>query len=845
MNYKDMKIGTRLGISFGLVLLITILTALITLNMVASIQGNLRDIVNDNNVKVRLNNDMADATHIVARVMRTVVLLKDKAQKEHERDKIVKARGDYDKSWAELEKMPASAEGHAFRKKIFEAHAAAAAVNNQVIELGMADKEAEATLLLLKEAGPATQRLQDALGENIVFQNTNTERDSAQAETEYQNTRGLLIAANTLVVVFAALAGWLVTRSIVRPLKIAVLAADDVAVGKLDRKLPEPSKDETGQLLQSFAKMQLVLAQFQGAQAEMARQHQAGMIDFAIPAEQLPGEYAVMARSTNELVQAHIALNAKVIDLALAYSEGKLDLTMERLPGQKARVSEAMDKVQAIMQQASAAATFNLRIRNSLDSLPANVTVSNSDALLVHATPPAKSLLKLIAGPGFDADAFYGSKLSTLFTQADAAAQFDRAVKTGETVDMELAGRKLRLQARPVLDAAGKTIGRVTQWFDRTDEIAAEQEVASIVAAAGAGDFSKRLSTEGKTGFLEVISVGMNELIATSEQGLGDVAEVMAAFAEGDLTRRIERDYKGLFGKVKDSVNATATNLTRVIGEVRDASDALLGASDQVSATAQSLSQAASEQAASVEETSGQIDVMSASIAQNSDNAKVTDGMATKANKEATDGGSAVSATVQAMKQIASKIGIVDDIAYQTNLLALNAAIEAARAGEHGKGFAVVAAEVRKLAERSQLAAKEIGDLASSSVDTAERAGKLLDDIVPSIQKTSELVQEIAAASNEQSESVVQIGGAMGQLTKATQQNASASEELAATSEELSGQAKQLQDSIAFFNVGDTSSRATARLDNPSSRRARTPRLASTVISAVVRSASGNNFRPY
>jgi methyl-accepting chemotaxis protein len=192
---------------------------------------------------------------------------------------------------------------------------------------------------------------------------------------------------------------------------------------------------------------------------------------------------------------------------------------------------------------------------------------------------------------------------------------------------------------------------------------------------------------------------------------------------------------------------------------------------------------------------------MSASISQNSDNAKVTNGMATKASKEAAEGGDAVAQTVGAMKSIASKIGIIDDIAYQTNLLALNAAIEAARAGEHGKGFAVVAAEVRKLAERSQEAAKEIGDLAATSVSTAERAGRLLDEIVPSIQKTSELVQEIAAASSEQSESVVQIGGAMGQLSRATQQNASASEELAATSEELSGQAEQLQQSIAFFKI--------------------------------------------
>jgi methyl-accepting chemotaxis protein len=845
MNFKDMKIGTRLGLAFGLVLIITILSALMTLHQVAGIQENLHDIVNDNNVKIRLNNDMADTTHIIARVMRSVVLLKDKALKEHERDKILKARADYDKAWAALEKMPAGDEGKAFRRKIFEAHGAAAGLNNQVIALGMADKEAEATELLLKEAGPATQRLQDAIGENIALQQANTEHDSIQAEADYQTTRNLLIGANTLLVLVAALAGWLVTRSIVGPLQVAVRAADDVALGKLDGTLPEASQDETGQLLQAFARMQRVLAQFQAAQTEMARQHQAGMIDFVMPAAQLPGEYAAMARSTNELVQAHIALNAQVIDLALAYSEGKLDLAMQRLPGQKARISEAMDKVQAIMQQAAAAATFNLRIRNSLDSLPANVTVSNAEALLVHATPPAKALLKLIAGPSFDADAFYGSKLSTLFTQGDAAAQFDRAVKTGATVDMEIAGRKLRLQARPVLDAAGQPIGRVTQWLDRTDEIAAEHEVASIVAAAGAGDFSQRLRMEGKSGFLEVISVGMNELIATSEQGLGDVAEVMTAFAEGDLTRRIERDHQGLFAKVKDSVNATANNLTRVISEVRAASDALLGAADQVSATAQSLSQAASEQAASVEETSGQIDAMSASISQNSDNAKVTDGMATKANTEATEGGSAVGETVQAMKQIASKISIVDDIAYQTNLLALNAAIEAARAGEHGKGFAVVAAEVRKLAERSQLAAKEIGDLASSSVATAERAGKLLDEIVPSIQKTSELVQEIAAASTEQSESVVQIGGAMGQLTKATQQNASASEELAATSEELSGQAQQLQDSIAFFRVSDESAKAPARLESTAQRRATPSRFLSAVTPAAVRAVSGKNFKPY
>ncbi|MDD5028879.1 MAG: methyl-accepting chemotaxis protein, partial [Rhodoferax sp.] len=225
-------------------------------------------------------------------------------------------------------------------------------------------------------------------------------------------------------------------------------------------------------------------------------------------------------------------------------------------------------------------------------------------------------------------------------------------------------------------------------------------------------------------------------------------------------------------------------------------------------------------------------------------------GMATKTTKEAADGGSAVSQTVTAMKQIADKISIVDDIAYQTNLLALNAAIEAARAGEHGKGFAVVAAEVRKLAERSQEAAKEIGELAGSSVTTAERAGKLLDEIVPSIQKTSELVQEIAAASNEQSESVTQIGGAMGQLSKATQQNASASEELAATSEELSGQAEQLQQSIAFFDTGAGQQPASDRHALPAPERragagAASARAHAPLIAAPVRQRASGNFKPY
>jgi methyl-accepting chemotaxis protein len=281
----------------------------------------------------------------------------------------------------------------------------------------------------------------------------------------------------------------------------------------------------------------------------------------------------------------------------------------------------------------------------------------------------------------------------------------------------------------------------------------------------------------------------------------GYVSEVVARVAQGDMTVRIDLD-KGDNDSMLYAFKSMVDKLSGIISEVRAATDNISSASQQVSGTAQTVSQATTEQAASVEETSAAVEQMSASVNQNAENAKVTDSMSLQASTKANEGGVAVKETVQAMKQIADKISIIDDIAYQTNLLALNAAIEAARAGEHGKGFAVVAAEVRKLAERSQVAAQEIGEVAGGSVALAERAGKLLDEMLPAINKTSDLVQEIAAASNEQSTGLRQVNGAMAQMNKITQQNASASEELAATAEEMSTQASQLQQLVAFFRVG-------------------------------------------
>jgi len=315
--------------------------------------------------------------------------------------------------------------------------------------------------------------------------------------------------------------------------------------------------------------------------------------------------------------------------------------------------------------------------------------------------------------------------------------------------------------------------------------------------------------------FLALLAAGF-QLVRHVRRALALAVDAAERIARGDLRERVAVTSRDEIGDLQSAMRAMGDKLATVIGEVRVGADALGSAAGQVSATAQQVSQGTGEQAASVEETTTSLEQMSASIAANAGNSQQTEQIAAQGARNAEESGKAVVETVAAMRAIAERISIVEEIAYQTNLLALNAAIEAARAGDHGRGFAVVATEVRKLAERSQKAAKEIGALAGRSVAVADRSGTLLVELVSTIRKTADLVQEVSAASQEQSVGVGQVSRAMATVEQVTQRNASAAEELSSTAEEVASQAVSLQQLVAFFALaGAEPARPAARPPAP------------------------------
>jgi len=439
-----------------------------------------------------------------------------------------------------------------------------------------------------------------------------------------------------------------------------------------------------------------------------------------------------------------------------------------------------------------------------LNSIPTPVMAVDRDFNVMFMNEAGAGAL------GQSPEACVGRKCHSLFNTKQCNSQdcaVDKAMRadgvfTNDTIARLPGGEvPIRYTGAPLKDEKGNIIGALEYVVDISKEVEITNGIIDQVNSTLEGELDIRLD-DGKFqgNYLNIVR-NVNGMIDAFVEPIRLNADYVKRLSVGDIPEKITREYKGDFNELKNSLNACIENLAKFAVDVQTAADQVAAGSQEISSSAQQMSQGATEQATSVEEVSSSMEEMNGMVSQNSSNAMQTASIAEKAATDAAEGGTAVADTVLAMKSIAEKISIIEEIARQTNMLALNAAIEAARAGEHGKGFAVVAAEVRKLAERSQTAAKEIGSLSSSSVEVAERAGRLLEEIVPGIRKTAELVQEINASSSEQASGIEGVTQAIQQLDQVIQQNAGESEQLASTSEELSRQADQLKDTAAFFKV--------------------------------------------
>jgi methyl-accepting chemotaxis protein len=586
-------------------------------------------------------------------------------------------------------------------------------------------------------------------------------------------------------------------------------AAQAIATGDFSVKVNVRS--ETDVVAKSLVSVTEVLLNLQAELQRLTVASKDGLLSERGKPEQFKGAYAEVLVGVNQMLDA----------ILLPIGEGNRVLGLIRGGNLRERVEVACKGDHEKMKQAingvhgwlTDLTAYVTKIANG-DLTATMAKASNDDQIHEFLVLMKQNIQNLVVDANMLSQAAVDGKLATRADASKHQGDYQRIVAgVNQTLDAVIgplnvaAGYVDRISKGDIPPKITDTYNgdfntlknNLNTCVDAVNALVADANM--LAQAAVEGKLETRADASKHQGDFQRIVQGVNDTLDNVVGPINEVRRVMAAMENGDMTQTIDNAYQGDFDLLKQAINNTVSKLIETINEVNRAADSIASATAEISATAQSMSQAASEQAASVEETTASVEEMSASITQNTENAKVTDSMASKAAKEATEGGQAVGSTVDAMKKIAGKIGIVDDIAYQTNLLALNAAIEAARAGEHGKGFAVVAAEVRKLAERSQIAAQEIGELASSSVSLAEKAGKLLDEIVPSINKTSDLVQEIASASSEQTTGVAQINGAMGQLNQTTQQNASASEELAATAEEMSGQTEQLQNLMTFFKL--------------------------------------------
>ncbi len=476
------------------------------------------------------------------------------------------------------------------------------------------------------------------------------------------------------------------------------------------------------------------------------------------------------------------------------------------------------------VNEAREQAASTARIKSALDNVSSSVMMADNDANIIYMNRTVQQLFREAEEdirrdlPGFDASALLGANIDQFHKNPQHQRGLLKGLAKTFTSELKVGGRTLKVVANPVVDGSGERLGSAVEWSDRTAEVAVEDEIESLIGAARSGDLSRRILLDDKQGFFLNLGGGVNELMDTLSAVLDEIALVMGSLARGDLSQTIERDFSGMFAKVKEDVNDSMTNLQEMIQKLRNSTRDITQSSAEIFSGNNNLSARTEQQASALQETASSMEELTGTVKHNADNAQQANLLAAHARSSAEKGGEVVSQAVQAMdainassSKIAEIISVIDEIAFQTNLLALNASVEAARAGEQGRGFAVVATEVRNLAGRSATAAKEIKELIKDSAikvdagsDLVNQSGETLVEIVDGVKKVGNIISEIAAASQEQSVGIDLVNQAVTSMDETTQQNAALAEQTSAASSSMKEKANEMDSMMDYFKLEAT-----------------------------------------